>query len=126
MFAFKDKNAANRVHSIGYAQNSTDSHRVNSIGIILQLIGLDKNCQNLKESSIKNRPTSSSSSFMYINPLVGVGQRFHQLDEDIPEEQRGKTGKGKGTKARRGGKRKKKVIRCDRMGTMNKVSLSVS
>lgn len=46
----------------------------------------------MKEQIIKSRPTSSSSSFMYINPLMGINQkhnpnlRFQPLDEDIPEE----------------------------------------
>jgi len=46
----------------------------------------------MKEQAVKSRPTSSSSSFMYINPLIGINQRypnnirFQPLDEDIPEE----------------------------------------
>ena len=45
----------------------------------------------MKEQAIKNRPTSSSSSFMYINPLIGINKynqhlKFEPLDENIPEE----------------------------------------
>ena len=52
---------------------------------------IEKYCGSLKEQ-IKSRPTSSSSSFMYVNPLIGINQRnngnlrFQPLDEDIPEE----------------------------------------
>jgi len=46
-------------------------------------------CHNLKEQIARSRPTSSSSNFIYINPLVGVNHKnpkFQPLDEGIPEE----------------------------------------
>ena len=52
-------------------------------------------CQNMKEQIVKSRPTSSSSNFMYINPLLGVNPkyihnlRFQPLDGEIIEEEKG-------------------------------------
>lgn len=70
----------------------------------------------MKEQIVRSRPTSSSSNFMHLNPLLGVSSkynhnmRFQPLSGEIIEEKEGmKTHK---IKRKRIKKRKKKVIRC--------------
>jgi hypothetical protein len=111
----KQKNEQ-RGHSIGYNQNSVDSNGLTVGGKFMLDLILDTRFHNMKENVGRSRPTSSSSSFMYVNPLLGTNQkynlRFQPLDEDIPEEkERGRlkrTLKNKKTKIK---KKKKKVIR---------------
>lgn len=73
----------------------------------------------MKEQVIKSRPTSSSSSFMYINPLVGINKQYNQhlrfqpLDENIPEEnEHGKLKRTLKAQKKKVKKKKKKVIKC--------------
>ena len=82
------------------------------------MFDLDKYYPNMKEQVIKSRPTSSSSSFMYISPLVGLNKynqhlRFQPLDEDIPEEnENGKLKRTSKAQKKKVKKKKKKVIKC--------------
>jgi hypothetical protein len=56
------------------------------------MLNVAENQMTIDELAQKTRPTSSSSSFMYINPLIGINQQFSKfrqlkpLNEDIPEE----------------------------------------
>lgn len=86
---------------------------------ILTFTVIDKHFRKPKDQMIRSRPTSSSSNFMYINPLLGVNQRhnnnfkFQPLEEGIPEENwKGKTKKATKANKRKVKKNKRKVIRC--------------
>ena len=68
----------------------------------------------MKEQNNRSRPTSSSSTFMHVNPLIGVGQkyaglRFQPLDEEIIEENL-KKGKKLPKNKRKKTKNKKKLV----------------
>lgn len=111
----KQKNEQ-RGHSIGYNQNSVDSNVLTVGGKYVSYVTIDTRCQNMKENIGRSRPTSSSSSFMYVNPLLGTNQkynlRFQPLDEDIPEEkERGRLKRTLKNKKNKIKKKKKKVIR---------------
>lgn len=116
----------NRGHSIGYNQHSTDSNGLVGSGkypdfhqglmASHKTLTSETRCQNMKEQMIRSRPTSSSSNFMYINPLIGVNQKYHNhmkfqpLEEDIPEEKERRKRNWKNTRKKL--KKKKKIIRC--------------
>lgn len=73
----------------------------------------------MKEQIVRSRPTSSSSNFMQVNPLLGVNSkynhnlRFQPLDGEIIEEkERGLIKRGNRIKRKKIKKRKKRIIRC--------------
>lgn len=103
----------NKGHSIGYNQPSVRNGKS-----LNKLKFIEPQCQNMKEQAVKSRPTSSSSSFMNVNPLLGANSkyihnlRFQPLDGDIIEEEKGILKRTFKNKKRRIKKKKKKVIRC--------------
>ncbi|CAI2360908.1 unnamed protein product [Moneuplotes crassus] len=97
----------NKGHSIGYYQvNNVNEYN-------------DPRCHNMKEQIVRSRPTSSSSNFMQVNPLLGVNSkynhniRFQPLDGEIIEEkEKDLIKKHKKAHKKRTKKKKKKVFRC--------------